>query len=89
MYEEKIDKKHFVNTYAQDTQMTTLLVVVNKKKREIFEESYLGLLINFNESDFENWQRKTKTNILHQNQNIEDEEQRQAIIDEEFAHVKK
>ena len=65
VYEQKIDKKYFVNTYGQDTIMTTLLVVVNQKKKDIFEESYLGLLINFNETDFESWQKKTRTNILH------------------------
>jgi len=44
----------FVNTYGSDI-MTTVLVVVPKKKVDQFKGTYLSLLINFNNSDFENW----------------------------------
>ena len=69
--------------------LTTILVVINKKALEKFEEMYPTLLMQFNEQDFENWQKRTMANIQHKNQNIEDEEQRNEIIQGEFEAEKR
>jgi hypothetical protein len=72
VYENKISSQLFVNTHGSKI-LTTVLVVVNKKNIEKFKEVYPSLLLNHNEQDFENWQKRTMANIQHKNQNIEDE----------------
>lgn len=79
----KVNKALFVNTHGSEL-MTTLLVVVPKKQQQKFYESYEYMLIIHNKGDIENWTKKTKANITHQNQNIEDEGEKNAIIEEEF-----
>ena len=64
--------------------MTTVLVVVPKKSIQKFLDAYMTMLTVHNEQDIENWQKRTRANITHQNQNIEDEDERNAIIDEEY-----
>ncbi len=64
--------------------MTTVLVVVSKKHIEKFKDVYTNVLINFNQADFESWKKRTRANITHQNQNIEDEHQRDEIIEAEY-----
>jgi hypothetical protein len=54
VYEKKITKNMFVNTHGSDI-MTTILVVVQKKKIELFKSSYMNVLLNYYESDFESW----------------------------------
>jgi len=72
-----------VNTHGSSI-LTTVLVVVNKKQTEKFREVYPTCLINFYEQDFEAWQKRTRANVEHSNQNIEDEGQRNEIIDAEY-----
>lgn len=62
VYEEKLPKALFVNTYGSEL-MTTLLVVVNKKKIDVFRQVYPELLIQFNQTDFENWKKRTRAHI--------------------------
>jgi hypothetical protein len=54
VYEKKITKQMFVNTYGSDI-MTTILVVVNKKKLESFRSSYMNVLLDYYQNDFEGW----------------------------------
>jgi len=51
-------------------------------------EIYQTCLITYNENDLVNWEKRTKGAIDAANQNIEDEAQRNVIIDEEFAAKK-
>ena len=44
----------FVNTYGSDI-MTTILVVVNKKKLESFRSSCMNVLLDYYQNDFEGW----------------------------------
>ena len=53
----------FVNAHYTDTQMTSVLVVVPKKKTEEFFASYEELLLNFNKNDLANWEKRNKTQI--------------------------
>lgn len=46
VYEKKITKGMFVNTYGSDI-MTSVLVVVNKKKIELFKSSYMDILLSY------------------------------------------
>lgn len=87
VYEKKISSQLFVNTH-QSSVMTTVLVVVNKKMLDKFKEIYSTVLIDHYENDFENWQKRALANVQHQNQNIEDEAQRNEIVQAEFAAVK-
>jgi len=54
VYEKKITKNMFVNTHGSDI-LTTILVVVPKKKIELFKSSYMSVLLNYYENDFESW----------------------------------
>lgn len=54
VYEKKITKQMFVNTYGSDI-MTTILVVVNKKKLEQFKSSYMNVLLEYYQNDFDGW----------------------------------
>lgn len=65
------------------------MVVVNKKNKDKFEEIYQTCLITYNENDLENWEKRTKGAIDAANQNIEDEAQRNQIINEEFEAKKR
>lgn len=40
VYEEKIDKKLFVNTHYDTTYLTSCLIAVNNKKVKYFEDNY-------------------------------------------------
>ena len=58
VYEKKITKNMFVNTHGSEI-MTTILVVVNKKKVEQFKSTYMNALLDFYGNDFESWQKRT------------------------------
>lgn len=58
VYEKKITKQMFVNTYGSDI-MTTILVVVNKKKLEVFKANYMKVLLDYYQNDFDGWQKRT------------------------------
>ena len=51
--QQKCKPAMFVNTYYQDDvkspKLTTVLIVVNKKKEQAFREMYESALITFNE----------------------------------------
>ena len=65
----KIRKEFFVNTHYgphdSDPSMTTVLVVVNKKKEDFFRENYEEMLIKFNEADIEAWTKKTRMGLAN------------------------
>lgn len=88
VYEKKITKNMFVNTYGSDI-MTTILVVVNKKKIEQFKSTYMNVLLDFYQSDFEGWQKRTLA-ILQQTAASDgmSKEEADKLVEEEFA-VKK
>lgn len=88
VYEKKINKQLFVNTY-DSTWMTSVLVVVNSKSIDQFKEVYPNCLSQYYQADFENWQKRTLAQVQGQNQNIEDEAQKQEIIQAEFGALKK
>ena len=46
VYEKRVTKQMFVNTYGSDI-MTTILVVVNKKKLETFKANYMKVLLDY------------------------------------------
>jgi len=54
VYEKKITKNMFVNTFGSEL-MTTILVVVNKKKIEQFKGSYMRVLLDYYQNDFDGW----------------------------------
>ena len=54
VYEKKITKQMFVNTYGSEI-MTTILVVINKKKLEQFKSSYMNVLLDYYQNDFDGW----------------------------------
>ena len=87
IYEKNINGKLFVNTHGSEI-MTSLLVVVNKKMIEKFQTTYPTCFSEFKQNDFESWQQRTLANIQARNQNVDDETQRVAIIDQEFKAAK-
>ena len=62
VYEGKMPKSLFVNTHGSEL-MTTLLVVVHKKKVDHFRQVYPDLLIQFNQTDFENWKKRMRAHV--------------------------
>jgi len=67
--------------------MTSLLVVVPKKKEASFIESYYKFLIEFNEGDYENWKKRTFADLEAHNKNIENIEESQAKTEREMAEL--
>jgi len=74
VYEKKIDEKYFVNSHGSQL-MTSVLVVVNKKKIAEFKEKYFTVLVEHYQNDQQNWERRTKEIIKQNNQGVEDEQQ--------------
>mmetsp|Transcript_3322 Transcript_3322/g.5515 ORF Transcript_3322/g.5515 Transcript_3322/m.5515 type:complete len:326 (-) Transcript_3322:130-1107(-) len=83
IYEQKIGRQFFVNSHGSEL-MTTVLVAVNKKKVEHFQQNYLTILLNHYSNDFENWKKRTRDQIQSQAQLAEDKDHQQQIIDQEF-----
>lgn len=54
VYERKIKKDYFVNTYGSE-MLVTVLVVVNKKNIDKFQTNYHSMLLDFYEQDYEKW----------------------------------
>jgi len=74
VYEKNLSRGFFVNNY-ESTMLTTILVVVNKKKIDQFRNIYPTSLLNFYKADFENWQNRTRKQIENQHKlAIDDEE---------------
>lgn len=65
VYEKGISPTHFVNTYKSEL-MTTVLVVVPKKKVDAFRASYFTLLLDHNSADQAKWEARTRENLKHQ-----------------------
>lgn len=63
VYERKIKKDLFVNTYEGISMLVTVLVVVPKKSIDKFTSSYVGWLTEFYENDFEKWEQRTRAAI--------------------------
>lgn len=63
VYEKKMNATTFINAHYPDTQMTSVLVVVPKKKTDEFFAHYEELLLKFNTSDLNNWEKRTRTQI--------------------------
>jgi len=85
IYEEKISKNFFVNIHGSEL-MTTVLVVVHKKKVDQFRNSYFTILLDHYNNDLQNWERRTKELIKQQNHQIEDQGALEAVVKEEFEH---
>jgi len=71
VYERKVSEKKFANTHGSE-YLTTVLVVVNKKNLDKFNDIYQTCLITYNSNDEANWDKRTKGAIEAANQNIED-----------------
>lgn len=84
IYEKKMNADLFVNTHYTDTQMTSVLVVVPKKKTDEFMGNYEELLLNFNKNDLANWTKRTKATINMAHQNVDDEVAAAEIIESEI-----
>jgi len=54
VYEQKISKDMFVNTHGSEL-LVSVLVVVNKKSIQKFQEAYQDMLLNFYENDYDKW----------------------------------
>lgn len=77
VYEKNLSKGFFVNNY-ESTMLTTVLVVVNKKKIDLFKQTYPHSLLNFYKADFENWQNRTRKQIENQHKlDMDEEEQKE------------
>ena len=74
VYEKNLSRGFFVNNY-ESTMLTTILVVVNKKKIDHFRNTYPTSLLNFYKADFENWQNRTRKQIENQHKLAIDEEE--------------
>jgi hypothetical protein len=59
VYEQKMAKTCFVNTHGSDL-MTTVLVVVPKKKVDQFKGCYWNILLDHYKNDFTNWEKRTR-----------------------------
>ena len=63
VYEKKINQTFFVNFHYPETKMTTILLVVPKKKVNEFQDTYENLLLNHNAADKEMWEKRKKAEI--------------------------
>ena len=54
VYEQKISKDMFVNTHGSEL-LVSVLVVVNKKSIQKFQEAYQDMLLNFYTNDYDKW----------------------------------
>lgn len=61
VYDKKIKSDYFVNTHYENTQMTSVLVVVPKKKTDDFHANYEKLLLNFNTTDLATWEKRNRS----------------------------
>jgi len=59
VYEQKIDKKYFVNTYYDTEILTSCLICVHNKKIKYFEDNYYSFLIQHYKADYESWRKRT------------------------------
>lgn len=57
IYEKKIGKNLFVNTYGSEV-MSSVLVAIPKNKVQAFKEGYLGFLINVRSVEYENFKKR-------------------------------
>lgn len=63
VYDKKMSATLFVNNHYEETAMTSVLVVVPKKKTDEFFANYEELLLNFNKNDLATWEKRTRANI--------------------------
>ena len=80
VYEQKMAKTCFVNTHGSDL-MTTVLVVVPKKKVEQFKGCYWNILLDHYQNDYANWEKRTR-DVLKQHELAEKQEQKEGEEDE-------
>lgn len=52
--------------------LTSVLVVVNKKKEVAFTQNYLTYLSDHNKNDFENWKKRQENLLKGTHSNIDD-----------------
>ena len=52
--------------------LTSVLVVINKKKEAAFKQNYLTYLSDHNKNDFDNWKKRQENILKGQFSNIED-----------------
>jgi len=53
----------FINTHYAETGMTTILIVIPKKKVQEFKDKYQTLLLDFNSTDKEMWEKRKLAEI--------------------------
>ena len=84
VYEKKIPKDNFGNMHGS-TLMVSVLVVINKKNVDKFKASYMNMLLEFYEQDYEKWQQRTKQilNAQHQGEGVSEEDAKMKV-EEEF-----
>lgn len=84
VYEKKIPSQFFVNMHYPETNMTTILCVIPKKKIQEFESTYQQLLLEHNAADKEMWEKRKKAEIVMAHQNIENDDEREEITAAEY-----
>lgn len=64
--------------------MTTILVVLPKKKVQEFSDIYQSLLLEHNKNDKPMWEKRKEAEIKMAHQNIENDDEKKEICDAEF-----
>jgi len=64
--------------------MTSVLIVINQKSMQKFQQSHLTFLSEHNKNDFVNWKKRQENQIKSQFVNIESEEEANALRAEEL-----
>ena len=70
---DKCQANQFINTYSSEL-MTSVLIVVSKKKEQNFVQNYWNYLIEHNKNDLENWRKRTKAQIQSHMEGIDEDE---------------
>ena len=64
--------------------MTSVLVVINKKKEQAFRASYITFLSEHNRNDFDNWKKRQENIIKSQHGLIENVEEQRELVERDL-----
>lgn len=78
---EKFLQSHSPNEANYSELMTTVLIVVPKKREVQFKNEYVYYLINHNKNDFANWKKRKEMELT---KNYQTSDQHEGISDEEL-----
>ena len=72
-----IGKDKFIQSHSPDQMnysniLTTVLVVINNKKLQFFQQNYITFLSEHNRNDFENWKKRQENILKSHYNNIDD-----------------